>query len=155
MTASNSYFSDSQLELVRAVLDRIVPPEADMPGAGEAALEYVDRAVGSRGDYRRLWGDGLARIEIAAWSRHKTRFIDLSRDEQEGVLTLVDAGEPHFFQSLVREAYAGYYSNPRVVALLGLEARPPQPGGHHVEQGSFDGLEKVRRRGTVWRAAGE
>ena len=155
MTASNSYFSESQLDLVRAVLDRVVPPEGEMPGAGEAALEYVDRAVGSRGDYRRLWGDGLARIETASWSRHGRRFVELAGDERDGVLTLVDTGEPRFLQSLVRQTYIGYYSNPRVVALLGLEARPPQPKGHHLEQGSLDGLEKVRRRGTVWRAAGE
>ena len=155
MTASNSYFSESQLELVAAVLDRIVPPEGNMPGAGEAALEYVDRAVAGRADYRRLWADGLARIEVAAWRGHKRRFVDLSREGQDAVLTVVDAGESHFFQLLVRETYAGYYSNPRIVALLGLEARPPQPKGHHVEQGSFDGLEKVRRRGTIWRPLGD
>ena len=155
MTASNSYFSESQLELVTAVLDRIVPPEDNMPGAGEAALEYVDRAVAGRADYRRLWGDGLARIEVAAWSGHKTRFVDLSREDQDAVLAQVDAEESHFFQLLVRETYAGYYSNPRVVALLGLEARPPQPRGHHVEQGSFDSLEKVRRRGAIWRPLGD
>ena len=155
MTAFNSYFGESQIDLVRCVLDRIVPPEGKMPGAGEAALEYVDRTVGSRGDYRRLWSDGLAQMEITAWSRHGRRFVKLSEEERDVVLALMDADEPKFLQSLVRETYIGYYSNPRVVGLLGLEARPPQPRGHHLEQGSLSGLEKVKQRGTLWRATGD
>ena len=154
MNTPGSYLSESQIELVRCVLDRIVPPEGRMPGGGEAALEGVDRAAGAQRDYRTLWSNGLAQIEVAAWSRHGRPFVELSEEERDGVLTLVDAVEPRFLQSLVRETYVAYYSNPRVVELLGLEPRPPQPRGHHLEEGRLDGLEKVVQRGVIWRAAG-
>ena len=154
MTASNPYFSESQHELVRVVLDRIVPPEGKMPGAAEAALEYLDRVVGGRADYRRLLNDGLVQIEINSRAAYGKGFTELPEAERDDVLRGVEASQPGFFQTLVRETYMGYYSNPRVVELLGLEARPPQPRGYHVEMGDLTALETVKQRGIVWRATG-
>ena len=49
--------------------------------------------------------------------------------------------------------YNGYYSNPQVVEALGLEPRPPQPGGHVVEVGDFSSLDAVQSRGQAYRDA--
>ena len=155
MTPSNAYFSESQLELVTCVLDRIVPREGTMPGAGTAALEYLDRVVGDRGDYKRLFGDGLAQIEIAAQAAHGKGFTELSEEGRDCVLRRVEVSEPGFFQTLVRETCMGYYSNPLVVELLGLEVRPPQPRGHQLELGDLCALENVKQRGAVWRGTGD
>ena len=54
MTAK-TFFSRSQLSLTLSVLDRIIPPNAKMPGAGEAALGFVDEAVGNSSKLRRLF----------------------------------------------------------------------------------------------------
>ena len=155
MTVSNAYFSESQLELMTCVLDRIVPPGGKMPGAGTVALEYLDQVVGGRGDFRRLFGDGLPQIEIAAWGTYGRGFTELSEEERDGVLRHVEASEPSFLEALVRETYMGYYSNPLVVELLGLEVRPPQPRGHQLELGDLSDLENVKQRGAVWRGTGE
>lgn len=44
-----------------------------------------------------------------------------------------------------------YYRDPRVLAAIGVEARPPFPRGYKVEQGDFSLLDPVRARGPVWR----
>ena len=54
---------------------------------------------------------------------------------------------------LVRQTYNGYYTNSRVIQLLGLEDRPPQPRGYQLEQGDFSVIEKVMKRGTIYREA--
>lgn len=46
-----------------------------------------------------------------------------------------------------------YYRDDRVVISLGLEARPPFPKGHTLEQGDWSLLDPVRKRAKMWRDA--
>jgi hypothetical protein len=46
-----------------------------------------------------------------------------------------------------------YYRDDRVVISLGLEARPPFPKGHVLEQGDWSLLDPVRARPKMWRDA--
>jgi hypothetical protein len=46
-----------------------------------------------------------------------------------------------------------YYRDDRVVISLGLEARPPFPLGHTLEQGDWSLLDPVRARPKMWRDA--
>jgi hypothetical protein len=38
-----------------------------------------------------------------------------------------------------------------VMRSIGMEARPPFPKGHELEQGDWSLLEPVRARGRIWR----
>jgi hypothetical protein len=53
----------------------------------------------------------------------------------------------------VQHTYSGYYSHPTVIRLLGLEARPPQPRGYHLEPLDFTLLDNVKQRGSLYRQA--
>ena len=70
MSTSRQVFSPAQRELLDAVLDRIIPPEGDRPGAGALGIgDFVESvAVGEPGLIR-LFMQGLAAIEIAAAER--------------------------------------------------------------------------------------
>ena len=153
MTAETpSFFVDSQFALMRSVLDRIVPASEDLPGAGELGVAaYIDRVVGPSAELKRLFARGLIEIDIGGQAQHSEGFVALSNAEKDGVLRQVESREPAFFQELVRHTYYGYYSDPRIVEILGLEARPPQPRGHVLEQGNLDLIENVKRRGQVYR----
>jgi len=148
------FFTDAQLELMRSVLDRIIPSNAKLPGAGALGVaDYIDRVVGESAALSRLFGRGLAQIEIGAQARHSASFADLTNEQKDDVLRGVEARETAFFDALVRQTYNGYYINPRVLALLGLEARPPQPRGHRVPAGDLNSLEIVKKRGQAYRSA--
>ena len=41
----------------------------------------------------------------------------------------------------------------KVIELFGLEARPPQPLGFHLDPFDPAMVEKVRERGKIWRDA--
>ena len=47
--------------------------------------------------------------------------------------------------------YMAYYSNDRVLEGLGLEPRPPHPGGYAMEPNDLTLLDDVRRRPKLYR----
>ncbi len=147
------FLSQSQYTLVTAILDRLIPRQDDMLGAGEVGTaDYLDRIAADSSQLARLFSGGLQDIEIAA-ARLGQRFEELSGDQQDEVLRGVEASNPGFFDGLVRHTYNGYYSNPKVVELLGLDPSPPQPRGNRVERGDLSSLMAVIERGQAYRNA--
>ena len=147
------FLSQSQHELVTAVLDRLIPSQDEMPGAGElGTADYLDGIAAGSAQLARLFSGGLQDIEIAA-AKLGPSFEELSGDQQDEVLRGVEADSPQFFDLLVRHTYNGYYSNPKVVELLGLDPRPPQPRGNRVERGDLSSLQVVVERGQAYRDA--
>ena len=180
MTAAKKVLTAAQRELLAQVLDRIVPAGGGLPGAGEARVaEFVESAVcsaprqnhhspesarhsgesirhsreGGNPSPTRLLVDGLKQIEMAAARHASGTFADLDAEAQDEVLRAVESESPRFFDELVRLTYVGYYSQPRIAAALGLEARPPQPLGFDMQQGDLSLVENVRNRGPVYREA--
>ena len=166
MTAAKRVLTDAQRDLLTQVLDRIVPADGGLPGAGEIGVaEFVEGASGSvSGQDRRpreggnpsatrLLVDGLKLIELIAAQRGAGAFADLDGGTKDEVLRAVESESPAFFGELVRLTYVGYYSRPRIAAALGLEARPPQPLGFELEQADLSPLDNVRKRGPVYREA--
>ena len=147
------FLSEIQYTLVTAVLDRLIPSQGDMPGAGEVGTaDYLDEIVAGSTQLARLFTHGLQDIEIAA-SRLGSDFGELSDAQQDETLTGAETDDPEFFDALIRHTYNGYYSNPRIVQLLGLDPRPPQPRGNRVERGDLSSLEVVVERGQAYRDA--
>ncbi|MCY4653413.1 MAG: gluconate 2-dehydrogenase subunit 3 family protein [Dehalococcoidia bacterium] len=147
------FLSETQYELVSAVLDRLIPPHGDMPGAGEVGTaDYIDGIAGGSAHIARLFADGLQDIEIAA-GRSGSSFHELSAEQQDSILRAAENDSPGFFDALIRHTYNGYYSNPKIVELLGLDPRPPQPRGNRVERGDLSSLEVVVDRGQAYRDA--
>ena len=52
---------------------------------------------------------------------------------------------------LTRIVMLCYYRDDRVMVSLGLEARPPFPKGHTLEQGDWSLVDPVRARSPFWR----
>ena len=151
MATSNSFFADAQIILLTEVLNRIIPGNDKMPGAGEIGVDYLDQAVGDSPRLKRIFGNGLLQLEVGAHRDYAEDFPSLTGEQQDAVLRQIEADEGEFFDLLVRQTYNGYYTNGRIVELLGLEARPPQPLGHQVEQGNITLIENVKKRGIVYR----
>jgi hypothetical protein len=149
-----AFFVASQQMLLSAVLNRLIPATDDFPGAGDLGIaSYVDTVVGRFADLRRLFAEGLTHIAMASQALQGQEFIALADDHKDAVLRQVETLHPTFFEALVQHTYSGYYSHPTVVQLLGLEARPPQPRGYHLEPLDFTLLENVKQRGPLYRQA--
>ena len=152
MTAAKTVFTDAQRELLTRVLDRIVPAGGGLLGAGELGVgEFVESSVLTSPEQTRLLVDGLKLIEVTSGRSGSEAYGELDDDARDEVLRDVESTSPEFFDELVRLTYVGYYSQPRVAAALGLEARPPQPLGFDMQQGDLSLVENVRERGPVYR----
>src|SRR5258705_11231338 len=84
----------SEMDLLAAIVARLIPTDANGPGATEArAAHYIDRALGgaltsSRGAYT----SGLAAFDRYARSSRGAAFTQLSPTDQDSVLIDVETG---------------------------------------------------------------
>jgi hypothetical protein len=114
--------SPAHLATLRALLDRIIPPDED-PGAWEAGvgdylLRQFDGDLRAEVDHYRA---GLEALEAEALAAAGSPFSTLSPDQQDAVLRRVEAGDvvhawpvdpAQFFALAVQHAIEGYYSDP-------------------------------------------
>lgn len=133
-----------------AVIDTICPGLA----GGDRSLPPATGAGLSGGAYRAVH-EGVLRL-IAAEAGGDGAFIAASGAGRVAILQAVErsAGAP--FRALVQAVLADYHEAPAVLTAFGWRVDPPQPRGHVLEP--MDGamteqLERVRRRGPLWRKA--
>ena len=147
-------FSEEQRRLLVAVLDRIVPPNGALPGAGGLGVDAaIDRTLALTPKLRRLFLDGLAEVVVAAERATSQEFVALDAATQEAVLRSVEEAEPAFFAALVEHTYRGYYVLPEVHAAIGYTTRPPQPRGHELAPWREELLQLQVDRQPFWRRA--
>jgi len=110
--------------------DRIV---SDIIGSIARDLDHVRTALGT---LRTLAGGSFAAL-------------DATRRAEVAAKLRTEGGLP--VRVLTRIILLCYYRDDRVMVSLGLEARPPFPKGHAVEQGDWSLLDPVRARQPFWR----
>ena len=151
-TESSVFFAAAQRELLVSVLNRIVPAAGAFPGAGDLGVaSYLDRVVGQSTALRRLFAQGLVQITLMSQAQYAQPFTMLSQEQRDAVLRQVETTAPEFFEVLVTHTYSGYYSHPTIVRLLGMEGRPPQPRGHHLEPLDLSLLDNIKQRQPIYR----
>jgi len=151
-TESPVFFAAAQRELLVSVLNRIVPAAGAFPGAGDLGVaSYLDRVVGQSAALRRLFAQGLVQITLMSQTQYAQPFTMLSQEQRDAVLRQVETTAPEFFEVLVTHTYSGYYSHPTIVRLLGMEGRPPQPRGHHLEPLDLSLLDNIKQRQPIYR----
>jgi len=151
-TESLVFFAAAQRELLVSVLNRIVPAAGAFPGAGDLGVaSYIDRVVGQSAALRRLFAQGLVQITLMSQAQYAQPFTMLLEGQRDAVLRQVETTAPEFFEVLVTRTYSGYYSHPTIVRLLGMEGRPPQPRGHHLEPLDLSLLDNIKQRQPIYR----
>jgi hypothetical protein len=114
--------SASQLQVLRAAMDRVVPADADLgawdAGCGEFLTHLLDEGLADREFYRK----GLDSLDAEAQAAFHEGFARLSSEEQDDLLSWVEVGSVSvpwpvspglFFRTLVKNTMEGYYGNRR------------------------------------------
>lgn len=135
--------------LLTAVLDRLLPSNGELPGAGSLGLgplladdplletmpDAIDRVLGG------LPGG----------------FAGLATTDQVAALKAVETAEADAFALLINLVYNAYYIDQRVLAQIesttGYKARAPQPHGYEIEPFDESILSTIREREPFWRKA--
>lgn len=125
--------------LLSTVLDVLVPPRAEVAGAGGLGLAAQIPAA----------------VADAVLGALPAGFAGLDAAAMTEALKAVEAARPDQFGELVRQAYMAYYRDTRVLARIeqatGYAARPPQPEGYTLEPLDPTLLDVVKARGPQYR----
>jgi gluconate 2-dehydrogenase subunit 3-like protein len=154
MGDAGSGFSTEHERMLEALLDVVIPPSSDgqLPGAGALGLtEHVARTVRQTPMLGPVVEYGLSALADLAAARRAGGWPVLSMEERADVLREFTATDQFFLPAFMFLVYSGYYQHPRVVEVLGLEARAPHPEGYAMDAGDFTLLDAVRRRGPIHR----
>ena len=113
-----------------------------MPGAGALGLGEALEAI-----------PGIATTLDAALEALGADFAEVDPEARHGAVEALAAEQPALVPSILFQLYQLYYAEPRVLAALGMPARPPYPEGYEMEPNELDRLERVRARERIYRDA--
>jgi gluconate 2-dehydrogenase gamma chain len=110
-------------EALDAVVARLIPTDANGPGATEArAARYIDRALrGALASLREAYANGLAALDRYAQSSRGAPFAKLSAADQDALLTAVEAGTATGF---TQPAPSAFFAMVRAHTLQGTFGDP-------------------------------
>ncbi len=131
-----------QGEQLAMVLNRLVPGEGNMPGAGDLGVaRFIDEVMADAPHLRGPVFDVLNRVQA-------TGAFALGGDELDGALAVVEQEQKASFTALIDATYTGYYTHPDVMAAIGVESP-----SENIPEVTFDAtmLEDVIRRGPIFR----
>ena len=136
--------TQTETRLLTRVLNRLVPADGAMPGAGDIEVaQFIDDLLIEAPHLRRPILDVLTAVHTAGPA---TQASDAALDAQ---LTRIEQAHPAAFGVLVHATYTAYYSHPQVLDAIGwvppdAEVAPPEPFDTTV-------LDAVRRRGPIYK----
>jgi len=112
----------TEMEILDAVVARLIPTDASGPGATEAmAAHYIDHALGGPlAASRQAYATGLAALDRFARSSRGAAFAKLTPADQDAVLTTVESGAATgftgspagFFAMVLGHTHQGTFGDP-------------------------------------------
>jgi len=141
--------TEAEFEDLRCLAGMVIPASAkyNVPGADDDRI--VSDILGSIA--RDLNHVRTALSTLRALAGGSFAALDATRRTELAAKLRAEGGLP--VRVLTRIVLLCYYRDDRVMVSLGLEARPPFPKGHVVEQGDWSLLDPVRARKPFWRPA--
>lgn len=149
-------WTPDQRTLLDALLDTIIPPGADLPGAGALGIaDFLAEQIAETPELRENLTQGLRKTAAFMKDHDIPDFPALPPEERETTARQLEAAEPAFFTALITYTYIGYYTHPTVPPHFGFPNHPPQPEGNDLPPDDPDELDRilepVRKRGPIYR----
>ena len=104
-----------QRRLLTPVLNRLIPADGPMPSAGDVDVgAFIDEALVEAPYLKRHVANCLAQLEA-----HGKTADELGDAEVDRLLRRLERHHKKSFDLLLEIAYVGYYSQPRVLQVIG------------------------------------
>lgn len=106
--------NDHEAATIDAMAARILPGDADDPGAREAgAVLYIDRALmGAYAEHRLLYRRGVVALDALSGERHGAPFAALDEAQQDALLGGLEDGLAYFFAVVREHVIQGMFCDP-------------------------------------------
>ena len=147
--ANEHPLSSGQRATLRLLAGLMIPASArhGVPGADDEII-FTDILNTLRPQAERV-GEMLRNLDAFAGQP----FATLDAGQQGSVAQAFRKNRSAGLMAAVNATVQCYYRDDRVMRSLGMEARPPFPGGFEVEQGDWSLLDPVRQRAPLFRDA--
>ena len=139
-------------DLLLSVVEAIVPAR-EVGGAMPAASELEEFRSLPPEEARFLYGPILGLVQGGDRSRGREQFVSLDRQSRESILRELEEDHPAVVKGAVFQTLIRYYGSNRVAEGLGLEARPPHPGGYSLGETNWALLDPVREMEPIYKRA--
>lgn len=131
--------------ILNAVMDRLVPPIDDLPGAGALGLaSEVESLARRHPPYQRALATFIEKL-APQWS------AGLPAAQRDALLRDLEAADGAAFNAVLELVYLAYYSDPRVHRRVGWRGGPLQPEGFPLAPFNPEILRTIRQRKPFWR----
>ena len=151
--SSDGVLTAAQREILRAVLDMIIPASEDGRFPSAAEVDVLEHIRESQSHLLPALREDLGRLDRLAAEHSGTAFAHLTESGRIRVMDEIRSAEPGFLKDLALQTATRYYQDDRVLRALGMEARPPFPKGYEIVSGDLSLLDPVRKRGKLYRDA--
>ncbi|HUQ88741.1 MAG TPA: gluconate 2-dehydrogenase subunit 3 family protein [Vicinamibacterales bacterium] len=132
----------AEAETLEAICARIIPSDANGPGAREArAAHFIDRALGGAlKESRETYRAGFAALDRYCKSSRGAAFVDLSTRDQDSVLMDVESGSATGFEG----SSAAFFNMVRTHTLQGTFGDPYYGGNANFVGWDLIGYPGIR-----------
>jgi hypothetical protein len=138
--------TEAERGAMRAIMDRLVPPVGDLPGAGAMGLlSEVEMMAARHRPFHRALLRMLEDVAADAFSQ--------TGPAQDSAIRAFERAEPAVFKTVLEVVYLAYYGDERVHRRIGWRTGPVQPRGFTLPPFDEAILETARQRAPFWRRA--
>jgi len=152
MPTKEKQLTNADRMVLKAVLDRVIPPVDDLPGAGSMGLAAQVESIAGR--VPRLH-DSLIKVmgalSLDLHSHAKGGFNSLTVEQQDEAIRTIEGALPGDFGNFLELVFLAYYGDSRVHKRIGWHGRAPQPEGYVMEPFDEAILVNIRKREPFWR----
>lgn len=138
----------SNPSLQTAVLDIIIEPVDDLPGAGGLRLE--SEIVRMSNEHHKFSGVLIQIINLIETNLTTEPDTKDGKDRLISSISTVESNYPDIFELFIELIYLAYYSDPRVHRRIGWKTGPIQPNGHLLPPWDESILNKVKNKEPFW-----
>lgn len=141
-------FDPALRKTLAALFDTMIPANLELgaPSAGDEPI--VDDAIRTMDDATK---NSIAVLLTSLDTQSDSQFHELDYTARFEVFTKVQAASPRSLRTIASLLLQCYYRADKTLESLGMEARPPYPIGHEVEDGDWTLLDPVKARGKIYR----
>lgn len=152
MPTKDGQLTEADRRNMRVVMDRLVPPVDDLPGAGSMGLlEKVEEMGSKHGRFQRSLVRFLDALSMDMSVEAEGGFLAMEPDQQDDAIREIEQSLATEFANVLEVVYLAYYAQPDVHRRIGWRTGPLQPLGFELPPFDETILENIKKREPFWR----